>query len=183
MRDLGIDPRRILQIRARGIEHRWHQLLARDQRAQTLIRRRETSRLMITIRAVGDPTRIAVRILLPLADRLQVQQVSIQRGHQQFVVLLRVERQTLGIECLQPSAEKLIERDLVVVGGFGPRLELRVVLMESGLSAVRRTIFEESIKVVVDEFVPVGHDGAVIGGGRRLGVHCGCQRKQHEQGE
>ena len=66
--DLGVDPRRIVEVLARLGERRRHRLLARDQLPQALLGRRERA-LDHDVGGVGQAAAVAVGIAAPTAAR------------------------------------------------------------------------------------------------------------------
>src|SRR5713226_5294641 len=73
--DLGVPPRRGLEILPGDLEHRGHLLLARDHGAEPLVGRREIAAHDDESDG-GDAAGVEVRILLPSPDGRQLQQVG-----------------------------------------------------------------------------------------------------------
>ena len=95
--DLGVDPRRIVEVLARLGERGGHGLLPRDQLTQALVRRRERP-LDHDVGGVGQTAAVAVRITRPWPDGLERQHARVDRQKQLLAVELIRRRQRRGID-------------------------------------------------------------------------------------
>lgn len=171
-RDLGEDFRRVFQIRARGGERRRHLLLARDEQAQALGRRRELA-LHDDEGAVGDAARIHVRVFLPRPDRFEREQGAADVVEHEVAVAARHFAEHQRIDRGEPRFVFLQLGDLPVDLRARIVFELVVVLVDAGLRCQGRIVREV---IVVEKFVGHRGEGHVGRHGRGERVCAGNER-------
>ena len=136
-RNFRIDPRRILQVLPRRRQNRRHLLLARNQRPQPLVHRRKIA-LHQHERAVRDPPRIGVGILLPTPNSLQLELVPPNVVADNGKVALGALVQAVRGKCVEFPLVSPQSGDLRLNARAAVVLQLRVVLVEAQLGSAGR---------------------------------------------
>jgi hypothetical protein len=149
--DLGINPRRILQVHARIVEQRGHLLLPGNQRPQPLVRRCELA-LHQRERPIRARARIVVRILLQGTNRFQSQQLRADVREHNLPVTPRnkIRRGRIRMNRLN-ALFKIFQRGNLAVDILARVvLQLRIILVIAHQRPVRRSVVKvHLVKVLV----------------------------------
>ena len=179
-RDLGGDPRRVLEVLARLGQRRGHGLFAGDEQPQPFVGRR-VGPLDHQVGGVGDAAAVDVGIPRPGADDVERQDPRID-GPQQLLAIELVRRiQRRGVDRLDPLPEAARRRD-----GVGDRLprvvvQLVVVLVDAEIRRLRRLAAIQILEILARERGERRVRGWLRGLGRRLRRAAGAGEETREK--